>query len=253
MDDDLYSECEKSIKENRKRYEKLLSEVVGLAKHVREHDSLDRLYRVYSRKDNKNEESDFKKTSKVAEKLAKWRKNYDPKSRPEDLHDIIGITIVVRYNSDIEAVYGMIMNACQSRNLRIIPYLSPDPSVPADESRQYKKFGYHARHLVLSSTTLTLGELKCEVQIKTLLHDAWGAKTYSLVYKPPGELTDELRTIMEGFGESLQALEILSELVRTAITRDWNEENELRYTARLAMLSSLEEKGFTDTQLAGSL
>lgn len=252
MDDNLFAECERFISDNKKRYEKLLEDVLALAKYLRTIDTSHRIYRVYSRRDNQNEEGDFKKISKVAEKLVKWRKKYNPKSRAEDLHDIIGITIVVHYDSDISAVYEMIRNNHQSRHLKIVPYLlEPDAGAEGatDEFRHYKKLGYHARHMVLSHTSAAHGKLKCEVQIKTLLHDAWGAKTYSLIYKPPGELPDELRTVMEGFGESIQALEVQSEMVRSFVTRDWEEENELRYTSRLAMMATYEELVFEDEEL----
>lgn len=246
MSDSLYLECEKFIKENRNRYESLLEEVRGLAAHVKKIDNSRRIYRIYSRGDNKNEDGEFKSTAKVAQKLAKWRKNYNTKSRVEEIHDIIGITIVVHYDSDIPAVYEMIKSNHHARGLKIIPYLPAGLDTDSDDFRQYKKLGYHARHMVFSYSNLGYGGLKCEVQIKTLLHDAWGTKTYDLTYKPAGELPDELRTIMEGFGESIQALEVQSELVRTFITRDWSEENELRRAARISMVSALEQKVIED-------
>src|SRR5262245_56078933 len=121
MDDSLYSECEKFIKDNRRRYERLLDEVLRLAKHLRDVDNAERIYRVYSRGENRDEEDEFKKTYKVAEKLGKWRENYNPKSRVEEIHDIIGVTVVVHYDSDIAAVYDMIRGSHQAHNLKIVP------------------------------------------------------------------------------------------------------------------------------------
>jgi hypothetical protein len=94
--------------------------------------------------------------------------------------------------------------------------------------------------------------LKCEVQIKTLLHDAWHNKTHDLTYKPPGDLGEEHIKIMESFGESIQAIEIQSEMIRTLVTQDWKEEDDLRHSARIAMIDWLEDRDFGEQEVTES-
>jgi hypothetical protein len=124
-----------------------------------------------------------------------------------------------------------------------------EPYLSGEEKIRFKDYGYHAQHLVLSSQTPNLIGLKCEIQIKTLLHDAWHAKTHDLTYDPQGELGDEHKRIMESFGESIQALEIQSEMIRTLITQDWNEEEDLRHSARVHMTDWLENLSFSTDEI----
>lgn len=240
---ELINECQSYINSNALRYIELLKIVNSFLDAIKKSDNSNHIYRIYSRKDNKNEESNFKKDFRIADKLYKWRQKYNSKSKVNDIHDIIGMTVVVYYDSDIDYVFNNIKELSPLNQLRIVNYLNDY------EFREYKKFGYHARHLVLSSLNPTISDLKCEVQIKTLLHDAWGAKTYNLTYKPDGELFDDYRKILESFGESIQSIEVQSEMIRSLITHDWNEEDELRYTARLSMLVGFEKKGFDDEKI----
>ena len=236
----LISEAKDFLYENSNNYLSLLNEVKLFIKSLRNEQGGENIYRIYSRKDNKSETDEFKSIEKIVEKLIKWRSVYNPESQPKDLHDVIGITIVVYYISDIEPIFRLIKSNCSKYNFKIIPYLD------GEEKKLYVDFGYYAQHLVISSLNLPYIGLKCEIQIKTLLHDAWHAKTHDLIYKPPGELGEDLVRLMHSFGESIQALEVQSEVIRTLITQHWTQEEELRHSARMHVIDWLKTKSFSN-------
>jgi ppGpp synthetase/RelA/SpoT-type nucleotidyltranferase len=228
------------LEEHREKYRKLLNNVKIYIDHLKDDTCKEHVYRTYSRRDNKNETSEFKDTNKIALKLIKWRNRYPHPSMPRDIHDIIGVSIVVYYESDIGQVIGCIKESCEKHNLRIYPYNS------GEETRLYTRYGYHAEHLVVVSLNPELHGLKCEIQIKTLLHDAWHAKIHDLIYKPQGYLSSEHKEIMESFGESIQAIEKQSQTIRKLVTQEWQDAAELRHVARTTMIDWLKEKKFED-------
>ena len=243
---DILSEVRGFLSENSSKYLTLLREVRSFLSELRSDVASDRIYRLYSRKDNRDESDEFKSIEKIAAKLAKWRQKYGPDRQVRDIHDIIGVSVVVFYDSDISDVFLLLKEKCEEYNLSLFTYLS------GEETIRYKEYGYHAQHVVLTSLSPSLMGLKCEVQIKTLLHDAWHNKTHDLTYKPPGDLGEEHIKIMESFGESIQAIEIQSEMIRTLVTQDWKEEDDLRHSARVAMIDWLEDKDFGTQEITGS-
>jgi tetratricopeptide (TPR) repeat protein len=80
---------------------------------------------------------------------------------------------------------------------------------------------------------------KAEVQIKTMLHDGWGAKTHDLTYKPEGEIEQSLHRHMEILGDVLQNLDDQSELIKDAIKERWNADRKQRELARDSLFLSL--------------
>lgn len=239
---DILSEVRGFLSENSSKYLTLLREVRTFLSELRSDVASDRIYRLYSRKDNRDESEEFKSIEKIAAKLANWRQKYGADRQVRDIHDIIGVSVVVFYDSDISDVFLLLKEKCEEYNLSLFTYLS------GEETIRYKEYGYHAQHVVLTSLSPSLMGLKCEVQIKTLLHDAWQNKTHDLTYKPPGELGEEHVAIMESFGESIQAIEIQSEMIRTLVTQAWKDDDDLRHAARVAIIDWLEGKEFDDPE-----
>lgn len=237
------NEIAKFLDEHREKYRKLLNDVNIYVNHLKNEACIDHIYRVYSRRENKNETSDFKNIDKIVSKLIKWRRRYGAETMPKDIHDIIGETIIVYYESDIEHVKNHINESCEGFNLKIYPYKS------GEITKRYTKYGYHAEHIVVVSLNPELHGLKCEIQIKTLLHDAWHAKIHDLIYKPQGYLSSEHKEIMESFGESIQAIEIQSQTIRKLVTQEWQDSDELRHLARTTMIDWLREKKFEDKNI----
>lgn len=227
---------------NNERYTKLLNEVKSFLEKLKSTYAANQIYRCYSRVDNRHETNEFKSIDKITSKITHWRKT-TPDAKLQSLHDIVGVSIVVFYEDDIDIVFKSIKTNCKSNNFEISPYRG------GEETRRYTKYGYHAQHLVLESRSPNLKGLKCEVQIKTLLHDAWQAKTHDLIYKPQGELGVEHRHIMESFGESIQAIEIQSQTIRKLVTQDWEEEEDLRHAARITVIDWHEGREFKSIEI----
>lgn len=228
------------LNEHREKYRKLLNDVKIYINYLKDDLCEEHVYRNYTRRDNKTEISEFKSIDKITTKLIKWRYKYSIDSMPRDLHDIIAASVVVYYNSDIDQVISHIKDTCERYNLRIYPYKS------GEDTKHYTKYGYHAQHLVFVSLNTELHGLKCEVQIKTLLHDAWHAKIHGLIYKPQGYLSAEHKEIMESFAESIQAIEMQSQTIRKLVTQEWQDAEDLRHVARTTMIDWLREKKFAD-------
>lgn len=244
--DDSYSahaEVQQFLSEDKDKYNRLLSDVKILLEKLKTDLAASQIVEYYTRIDNRGQFDEFKNFDKLVFKLVQWRRLYGEETQTKDIHDIIGTTIVVFYESDIQYVYEIIEENCKAFNLSIVRYKS------GEFLKRYTKFGYHAHHIVLTSLSPMLKGFKCEVQIKTLLHDAWQKKTHELIYKPQGELGEEHRQIMESFGESIQAIEVQSQTIRKLISQEWQDDDELRYLARTQLNHWLEKRDFYNASL----
>ena len=166
---------------------------------------------VYSRGDKQENGEILKSFPKIAIALAKQRR-----SRPDasilTVEDIIGLTIVVYYPDEAALVLERLR---AHAGLHVV-----NPSTDAPKITN----GYYAHHVVMRSNDPRHYNAHCEVQIKTMMHDAWAAKMHDLVYKPQGHTDKRLSTMMNVFGEALQSIETQSELLRNLIHERWNAE-----------------------------
>ena len=147
--------------------------------------------------------------------------------------DIIGFTVVVVYPSDITAVCQIIdrliddnklLNASNEPASAAEDPPAPDEGKKAKElietrhGRALMKGGYFACHYNVRRRSVGARSI-CEIQIKTVLHDAWGAKSHDLTYKPSGKINHELIVNFNLLGNSLAKLDEQSDLVRRTIER----------------------------------
>ena len=77
--------------------------------------------------------------------------------------------------------------------------------------------GYFACHYNLRSSDYTTHTPICEVQIKTVLHDGWGAKTHDLTYKSSMDLDPSLVEGFELLGDTLAKIDQQSDLLRKSL------------------------------------
>ncbi|MFC4306618.1 GTP pyrophosphokinase [Cohnella boryungensis] len=106
------------------------------------------------------------------------RKNY--KKPFEEIDDICGLRVICYYPSDINRVVSIV-----KEEFKILD--SEDKS----ETLEPDKFGYRSFHFVISlkedwlkaPNFRELGELKAEIQIRTLLMHAWADISHKLSYK----------------------------------------------------------------------
>lgn len=238
--EDDYKGVELFLQKQGNKYLRVLSDAKIFFDHIRRNILPQHIYHIYSRLDNIRAISEFKAINQITKKAQKLKAASPSKFRYTDLWDIVGISIVVFYDSDIQIVLNTTFNCCTEYDLQTCPF--PDGS----QSKKLKYDGYHAQHIILKSLRPALKGLKCEVQVKTLLHDVWHAKTHNLTYKPVGYINVKHKALMDSFGEIIQAIEMHSDMTRKLIAQDAVEEEELLLSARIAMTSWLEHQKFND-------
>jgi ppGpp synthetase/RelA/SpoT-type nucleotidyltranferase len=161
----------------------------------------------------------LKKDWKIAQKLSALRKK-KPDAQCIEIHDIVGLTIVVNFPSDRTDVAEYLKRADMLNAFKVI------------EDEVKEEHGYHAIHLKVQGATLKNGMYFGEIQIKTMLHDGWGAKTHDLTYKPEGKIEEALKNHMRILGDVLRQLDDQSELIKDAIKDRWNVDRKRRELAR---------------------
>lgn len=99
------------------------------------------------------------------------------------IDDLAGCRIIFYIEKDIE---------------RIIPLLGDDFKIVKQNKLHYSDKGYNANHLyvALKKNRLKLSEysvfadLKCEIQLTTVLHHSWSELEHDIIYKPDEELEE---------------------------------------------------------------
>lgn len=117
-----------------------------------------------------------------------------------EIDDLAGCRIIFYIEKDIE---------------RIIPLLRDDFKI-VDHKLRYSEDGYNATHIIVSlkKNRLKLSEysafenLKCEIQITTVLHHAWSELEHDIIYKPERELFEfdpkTFESLKQRFSEIMQ-------------------------------------------------
>lgn len=226
----ILEEVQDYLSVNRQLYVVCMEDLTRILDQIRYHPEwANVIYRIYSRAD-KQLGDPFKSPRKIAEKLADWRKK-QPGAPASAIHDIIGLTIVVTYPSDLDLLTG---------------YLVKPGSLPGFKTgtpTRKESGGYHAVHLVVTSVKPASQHIRHELQIKTMLHDGWSAKTHDLTYKPGGEpggeVDDTLGQHMSVLGDVLRLLDDQSELIKALITEKWNMDKTRKGVARRQLLIQL--------------
>lgn len=244
----LLLEVEEHLKQNREPYLNFLRDLEGGLRKLRTRPEWSSVvYRIYSRAE-KQLGNPFKAEQKIAEKLERWRKKI-PKTTVAEIHDIIALTIVVTYPSDLPLLAGYLAKNTDS-DLSDFHFRRPDDKRFKEEnldelskgnSRSERDRGYYACHIKVESAKPIYADILCEVQIKTMLHDGWSAKTHDLTYKPGGELDERLGKHIGVLGDVLQLLDDQSELVKELITEKWNMDKSRKAVVRLQLLTTLAE------------
>ena len=149
--------------------------------------------------------------------------------------DIVGFTVVVAYPSDINTVAAAIDALVDSKRLvdaQGVEGTAPDANAAPEKAsdlirtkhgRALTDKGYFACHYNLRlpgpGGMARADRPICEVQIKTVMHDAWGAKTHDLTYKPSGRTAQELIDSFNVLGDTLALIDRQSDLIRHSIER----------------------------------
>lgn len=111
------------------------------------------------------------------------------KNEFEAIEDIAGVRVICLYRSDLDRLGNII-----SDNFNIV-------QVDTSRTRTKAPFGYASDHYVVKLPKTCKGprydklkHLKCEIQVRTILMDAWASVSHHLDYKQEIDIPKELRT-----------------------------------------------------------
>ncbi len=151
----------------------------------------------------------------------------NPKFQFKDLSDIIALTILCPYESDVAHILGWIARV-----------FDVEPS-SSDAALRDHSSGHRAYHFILKLKKPDLiafpkyHSLRCELQIKTILQEAFDAKSHDLAYKPGKlEVGATLKKQFVHLSGHLQAIDGQSEFLKDLILKN-RKEVELRRRACL--------------------
>ena len=223
--DSGFRRAERFLEQYGIEYRDLLARVRQAADKAREALGPGAVHHIYSRGDDAKSGSPFKDARKIAFKARRDHGRVTAETIVQ-LNDIIGLTVVVQYPDQVDPLRKALRK-----------FLGNAIGVASTETHK-DKGGYFATHVVYRKRYGT-EELRCEVQIKTLLHDAWSAKMHDLTYKPSGMLDPRLGALMASIASTLASLESQSEMIRDMIKAGWNVEEDTRKLAREAIFNDL--------------
>ncbi len=208
--------------QNREKYIESLSQVRQIVTAVLNPSDI---YKVYGRDDKQGGEA-LKDVRKIRLKFNSYNKGKE-KGSLWNIPDIAGFTIVVAYPSQISLVCNKIDSLIDSGTL--LSVYPPPPSesekdkknlIKSKHGRTFVSQGYLGCHYNLRVPKLDrIAQPICEVQIKSVLFDAWGAKTHDLTYKTAAQVDQSLVQGFEVLGDTLAKIDQQSDILREAIER----------------------------------
>lgn len=122
----------------------------------------------------------------------------------ENVGDLIGLRVVVFYDSDVELVAESIASSISGSTL--------DRKLTLGDGRKGSRFGYRANHINFRYDcshrfeSPALHSVGVEVQVRTVFSDAWARHSHKLVYVNFDKPSD---TVMRKFAVSAASLEAL--------------------------------------------
>ena len=179
--------------------------------------------------------SDVKSLKSIVDKIRRNRKKQPNGERPydfEDIEDFVGIKILCPYHSSAEEVMKWIIN--QSVHFTVKP-------TSIEEAWEANKYGYRGWHFIAEpniSTNPTLIGIKCEIQVKTMLQEAWDAQTHDISYKKEELIDKDLLYHIKYQSDILAALDKQSEIIRRLIQQVEEGEREHKIAAATIYLST---------------
>jgi hypothetical protein len=181
-------------------------------------EGLGRIYRIYSRGEKQNGH-EFKDNWKIAQKLSGAMPVYE-------VHDIIGLTIVCPFKSDMKAVTRHVEDPTLADMFAI--------HQKSDHEREY-----HATHFIVAKKDYAT--IRCEIQVKTAFHDAWTVKSHDLVYKPEAGLDGRYAAQMGILAAILEALERQADIIKDMIEENIHFDKSKKDFARRRIIMGLKE------------
>ena len=130
----------------------------------------------------------------------------------EAIEDIAGVRVICLYRSDLERLANVI--------LENFYYIRSNTS----RTRSETPFGYSSNHYIVRLPKECKGprynkikDLKCEIQVRTILMDAWASVSHHLDYKQQIDIPRELRTDFEALAGLFYVADTHFELFKEGI------------------------------------
>ena len=140
----------------------------------------------------------------------------------DNIEDLIGIKVLCPYPSDAKKVIKQMRN---HQGFQVRPRSN-------EEALREKEYGYRGYHFIIELkgplilTNEDLMGIKCKVQVKTMLEEAWDAKTHDVTYRKEGQVSPELLEQMKLVSQDLAILDEKTEHLKNLIIQ--REELELK-------------------------
>jgi len=209
-------------------YQRVLSTIKKLLEDYRNFKAEGRrtIYRVASMADYQGPGKDFKTPESVEKKIEQKRKDNKEYSL-KDVEDIVGLRVVCFYPSDVETVAQHIRQL-DKRELLVV----------SDEELEYPS-GYRGHHFVVTLPDTELREIKGEIQIVTMLVEAWACKTHPLTYYKGIAKKLEHLNHARLLADALRVADEHSEFFKQLATRERELDERRKNAARIRFASDI--------------
>ncbi len=183
------------------------------------------IVKIYGREDRQAGDK-FKDIRKIAGKFNSYhQKKNNSHGNLWEIPDIIGFTIVVSYPSDLISICRILDNLVSQGSFSaelIRGHYQDDRKkaqieIDPEFGRVLADRGYFGCHYNVRLSDYSAETPLCEIQIKTAMHDAWGAKTHDLIYKSPVAVDEKLRLSFEALGDVLSQIDWQSDLLKETL------------------------------------
>lgn len=148
-----------------------------------------------------------KEISSLREKIE--RKLYSD-NHLEQVTDLAGVRIVCYYEYDLPKVDSIIR-----KKFKLIEYIDKTGDLGVD------KMGYHGSHFIVSLGNKYQGArydgltfLNCEIQIRTVLQDAWALISHHLIYKDESSIPIRIRRDLNNVASLLEVAQGIFDTIR---------------------------------------
>ncbi len=168
----------------------------------------------------------YKDPRKTIQKLKNWELSITDANLFK-VNDLVGMTVVLQYPDQVASFLDKLRSSAKVDNIDI-----------SESRRHTARNGYYADHVDAVREHEGVSII-CEIQFKSVLHDAWSSKMHDLTYKPLGSLDPRISALMTSIAATIESLEAQSCLIRDMITSGWDVEQEIRDLARGEMLSQV--------------
>lgn len=147
----------------------------------------------------------------LVKKVERMRQRQTSDSASE-IEDLAGVRIICLYRSDLERL-GRLISEC----FQVL-------TASTSRTREETHFGYMADHYIVKLRQESKGKrydeiksLKCEIQVRTILMDAWDSVSHHLAYKKEVDIPTEMRKDFNAVSGLLYAADTHFELFKNAI------------------------------------